>query len=84
MLSSASFRSRSRRSAFVADVEATPPPPNLEPARFCVVLARTFDGFDKEAYLIIHSDLPNRRAYTMCITGDNLTSRNYGRESKFQ
>ena len=34
MVSRASFRRRSRRSAFVLLDEATPPPPNLEPARF--------------------------------------------------
>lgn len=34
MVSRASFRSLSLRSAFVADCDATPPPPNLLPARF--------------------------------------------------
>lgn len=36
IVSSASFRKRSRLSAFVADCDATPPPPNFDPARFCM------------------------------------------------
>ena len=35
MVSRASFRRRSLRSALVADVDATPPPPNFDPALFC-------------------------------------------------
>lgn len=35
IVSSASFLSRSRRSMFVSDAPATPPPPNLDPTRFC-------------------------------------------------
>jgi hypothetical protein len=76
MLSSASFRSRSLRSAFVADVEATPPPPNLEPARFCGLLAQSFDGVDKETYLVIHSELLSKRACTRCVIGYELVSCN--------
>ena len=59
MLSRASLRSRSRRSALVADVDATPPPPNLEPARFCdtvsPIVARAFASW--LTHLIIHGVL---------------------------
>jgi hypothetical protein len=82
MLSSANFRSRSRRSAFVADVEATPPPPNLEPARFCDVLAWTFDGVDEETYLVIHGDRLSKRACIRCIIGDKRVTQKYETESK--
>lgn len=39
MVSSASFLRRSRLSTFVSEAPATPPPPNLEPTRFCEVLS---------------------------------------------
>jgi hypothetical protein len=54
MVSSASLRRRSRRSAFVADCEATPPPPNLEPARFCGGLVADLNTQECATYLVIH------------------------------
>jgi hypothetical protein len=49
------LRRRSRRSAFVADAEATPPPPNFEPARFWEVwlAGKKVDG-GGDAYLVVH------------------------------
>jgi hypothetical protein len=48
------LRSRSRRSALVADAEATPPPPNLEPARFCCGQHVVVGTVGRGAYLVIH------------------------------
>ena len=57
MVSRASLRRRSRRSALVLEVEATPPPPNLEPALFCE--EGELVGFveipgEEGTYLVVH------------------------------
>jgi hypothetical protein len=54
MVSSASLRSRSLRSAFVADCDATPPPPNLEPARFYGLSVAGWTYCATVTYLVIH------------------------------
>lgn len=52
IVSSASFRSLSRRSAFVAEWDATPPPPNFEPARFWMSVS--WGGFGECAAVVAH------------------------------
>ena len=56
MVSRASFLSRSLLSAFVLEYEATPPPPNLLPARFWNMILGTVlsEGMGVLADLVIH------------------------------
>ena len=58
MVSRASLRRRSRRSALVADWDATPPPPNLEPALFWEGgVSEVVVEWSGYVYLVVHCEV---------------------------